>query len=391
MTVLPERPEAPSWRDGLTLRAYGMLACLGFALVGLGAVLPGVQGELELSPGLLAGLPTLFALWFVAVGLGGRVLLDRFGPERLLAISSAIIAIGSVLAALPTPVALVAGLTIVGLGGALVVVGVPAALGTAHPQRLRRALTEANALSVLAGMAAPTAVSVAVTAGLGWRIGYLLPLVLLALLGLRPGRSAARDDPAGTPVPDESTPAGPVGAVAPSWFGVVLAVMIEFVFTLWSGVAIQDWHATTTATAALGPLFFVAGMAAGRMVSAALDDHLTPGRITAVAVTFVVVGFIGFRGAGSASLGFAWLVVAGLGVAPLYPLTLTQLLAASSPTAGARWGAVASGTAIAVSPQILGRVADEVGLRTAFAIVPVLACLLVGQQVLRHRRLDRLE
>lgn len=389
MNDLAERPETRSWRDGPTIRAYGMLACLGFALVGLGAVLPGVQGELGLSPGVLAGLPTLFALWFVAVGLGGRVLLHRFGPERLLAISSIIIAVGSVLAALPTPLALMAGLTFVGLGGALVVVGVPAALGSAHPQRLRRALTEANALSVLAGMAAPTAVSVAVRAGLGWRVGYLLPLVLLALLGLRPGGSAAPVDPAGAPLPDGLTPTGTVGAVATNWFGVVLAVMIEFVFTLWSGVAIQDWHATTTATAALGPLFFVAGMAAGRMMSAALDDHLTPGRITAVAVTLIVVGFLGFRNAGSVPLGFAWLVVAGLGVAPLYPLTLTQLMAASSSTAGARWGAVASGTAIAVSPQILGRVADEVGLRTAFAIVPAFACLLVGQQVLRHRRPDR--
>ena len=51
-----------TWRTPTTLRAFGMLGALGFALVGLGAVLPVLQSELGVSPGLLAGLPTLFAL-----------------------------------------------------------------------------------------------------------------------------------------------------------------------------------------------------------------------------------------------------------------------------------------------------------------------------------------
>jgi hypothetical protein len=84
------------------------------------------------------------------------------------------------------------------------------------------------------------------------------------------------------------------------------------------------------------------------------------------------------------------LVVAGLGVAPLYPQTLTQLIGASAtPDAGSRWGAVASGTAITVSPQILGRVADGVGLRWAYVLVPVLVVLLVIQQLAQHRSAHR--
>lgn len=380
-----------TWRTPTTLRAFGMLGALGFALVGLGAVLPVLQSELGVSPGLLAGLPTLFALWFVAVGLVGGAVLRRVGPARMLALAGALIVAGAALAALPAPQTVVAGLAVIGLGGALVVVAVPATLAGAHPDRLRRALTEANALSVCAGMAAPPAVSLAVSSGLGWRVGYLAPMALLATLGFGGWRAAPPSRPRRLDATDAAARAvvrAPHGnaPVLLAWFGVVLAVMVEFAFTLWSGVAIRDWHATTEATAALGPLFFVGGMALGRLVSAAADRLASPGRLVAAAALLVVGGFAGFSSAPSVGLAFAWLVVAGLGVAPLYPQTLTQLIGASAtPDAGSRWGAVASGTAITVSPQILGRVADGVGLRWAYVLVPVLVVLLVIQQLAQHR------
>ena len=113
-------------------------------------------------------------------------------------------------------------------------------------------------------------------------------------------------------------------------------------------------------------------------------------RLIATAALLVVGGFAGFSSAPSVGPAFAWLVVAGLGVAPLYPQTLTQLIGASAtPDAGSRWGAVASGTAITVSPQILGRVADGVGLRWAYVLVPVLVVLLVIQQLAQHRSAHR--
>lgn len=392
--VTSAAPPRPRWRTATTLRAYGMLGALGFALVGLGAVLPVLQSELGVSPGLLAGLPTLFALWFVAVGLVGGAVLRRVGHARMLALAGALIVAGAGLAALPAPQTVVGGLAVIGLGGALVVVAVPAALAGEHPDRLRRALTEANALSVFAGMAAPPAVSIAVSSGLGWRVGYLAPMALLATLGFGGWRasppSLGRTDtaaPAAAPVVPAQHGKIPV---LRAWLGVVLAVMVEFAFTLWSGVAIREWHATTAATAALGPLFFVSGMAVGRLVSAAADRHASPRRLAAAAALLIVGGFAGFSAATTVGAAFAWLVVAGLGVAPLYPQTLTQLIgAASTPDAGSRWGAVASGTAITVSPQILGRVADGVGLRWAYVLVPVLVVLLVIQQLVQDRSTHR--
>ena len=421
--VTSAAPPRPTWRTATTLRAYGMLGALGFALVGLGAVLPVLQSELGVSPGLLAGLPTLFALWFVAVGLVGGAVLRRVGHARMLALAGALIVAGAGLAALPAPQTVVGGLAVIGLGGALVVVAVPAALAGEHPDRLRRALTEANALSVLAGMAAPPAVSIAVSSGLGWRVGHLAPMALLATLGFGGWRasppSLGRTDTAASPArafgaasggaapagaaPARATYGGAAPPAAPvvpaphgkipvlrAWLGVVLAVMVEFAFTLWSGVAIREWHATTAATAALGPLFFVSGMAVGRLVSAAADRHASPRRLAAAAALLIVGGFAGFSAATTVGAAFAWLVVAGLGVAPLYPQTLTQLIgAASTPDAGSRWGAVASGTAITVSPQILGRVADGVGLRWAYVLVPVLVVLLVIQQLVQDRSTRR--
>jgi hypothetical protein len=73
-------------------------------------------------------------------------------------------------------------------------------------------------------------------------------------------------------------------------------------------------------------------------------------------------------------------VVAGAGVAILYPVALAGLVA--TPRLGAAHaaslGALASGTAILAAPAALARLADVVELRLAFLItLPLLAALLL--------------
>jgi predicted MFS family arabinose efflux permease len=71
------------------------------------------------------------------------------------------------------------------------------------------------------------------------------------------------------------------------------------------------------------------------------------------------------------------LIVAGLGVANLYPSTLSLEMGAApgQPDQASARASLASGTAILALPLLLGRLADLVGITPAFGLVGVLTVL----------------
>jgi fucose permease len=73
-------------------------------------------------------------------------------------------------------------------------------------------------------------------------------------------------------------------------------------------------------------------------------------------------------------VALAGLLVAGLGIALLYPVTLAEALAAwpGEPDRAAARCALASGLAIGAAPLLLGALADALGLRAAILLTPVL-------------------
>jgi hypothetical protein len=80
-------------------------------------------------------------------------------------------------------------------------------------------------------------------------------------------------------------------------------------------------------------------------------------------------------------LAAAGLAVAGLGVALLYPTTVSRTIAAwpHAPDRAAARAALASGVAIGGAPFVLARLADLTGLRAAYLVVPVLLVALAAR------------
>jgi len=75
------------------------------------------------------------------------------------------------------------------------------------------------------------------------------------------------------------------------------------------------------------------------------------------------------------------LAVTGLGVALLYPTTVSRTVAAwphASDRAAAR-AALASGVAVGGAPLVLARLADLTGLRAAYLVVPLLLAALTAR------------
>lgn len=355
---------------------YGVFACMAFLLNGMGAVLAPLQRELRVGRGEVAFYPSLFAVGLIVVGFAGGPFVNRFGRSAGLRVAIAGMLVGGLLIAAPERFATLIGALLLGLGAALLIQLVPAVLSALHPQAPAAAIGEANGLASAASVLAPLAVSVALVAGLGWRTGYLAPpLIALALIALPAWRLPLRDAP--TPVAGaQSAEKSPIFG---RWVDLVVAVSVEFCMVFWAASAFIAWdHASLSQAPALASLFLV-GMAIARGMSAAIIRRVPDQRVLMLACTAVAAaGFVLFWAAQALTLAAAGLLVAGLGVALLYPTTVSRVIAAwpAAPDRAAALAALGSGVAIGGAPLLLAQMSDATGLRTAFLIVPVLLVLL---------------
>jgi MFS family permease len=366
-----DRPAGPS-RGHVTWLLYGVFACMAFLLNGLGAVLGPLQAELRVERGDVAFYPSLFAAGLVAVGLAGGPLLSRVGRTGALRLSLASMLLGGLLLALPGRVPTLLGVLLVGLGAALLIQLVPALLAALHPDAPSAVVGEANGLASAASVLAPLAVAGTISAGLGWRTGYLAaPLLALAAAALLAWRMALPAAPA-------SAAHAATGDAAPllgRWLDVLLAVSVEFCMVFWAASAVADWHHAPPGLAPAVASVFLVGMAVSRSLAAPITRRLTgPRTLVLTCVVVAAAGFALFWSAPTLALAAAGLAVAGLGVALLYPTTVSRVVAAwpHAPDLAAARAALASGLAIGGAPFLLGRLSDATGLRVAYLIVPAL-------------------
>jgi MFS family permease len=349
---------------------------MAFLLNGMGAVLPPLQRELRVTRGEVAFYPSLFAVGLVVVGLTGGSLVSRIGRGTALRLSIAVLLLGGLLIAAPVHIATLLGALLLGLGAALLIQLVPAILSAAQPQAPAAAIGEANGLASATSVLAPLAVSASLAAGLGWRTGYLAaPLLVLAALTLPAWRLAIPD----APVPAAGAQTGARSPMLGRWFDLLLAVSVEFCMVFWAASAFIAWdHASLSQGPALASLFLV-GMATARAFSARIIGRVPDQRALILAcAAAALAGFALFWAAPTLTLAAAGLLVTGLGVALLYPTTVSRVIAAwpQAPDRASARAALGSGLAIGVAPFVLAQASDAIGLRAAFLIVPVLLLVL---------------
>jgi fucose permease len=355
---------------------YVMFSCMAFLLNGLGAVLAPLQRELGVTRGEVAFYPSLFAVGLLVVGLAGGPFVSRVGRTAALRLSLGGILLGGLLIAAPSRVATFLGALLLGLGAALLIQLVPAVLAAMQPHAPAAAIGEANGLASAASVLAPLAVAVALAASLGWRTGYLvLPLVALGILTFPVWRLALEDAPSSI----TSSPAGTAAPMLARWVDVLVSVSVEFCIIFWAASAVIAWdRASPSQAPALASLFLV-GMATARALSTRIIRRVPEPRVLVLACTAVAAaGFALFWAASTLAFAGAGLLLAGLGVALLYPTTVSRVLAAwpqATDRAAAR-AALASGIAIGGAPFLLAQLSDAIGLRSAFLIVPALLAVL---------------
>lgn len=375
-------------RTGATWLIYLIWAALGFAVNGLGSVLLPLKEDLGLSTVLTSVYSAFFAVGLVLTGLIGHRVVEAVGRDRLLVIVLCAVGAGALVMTFGTLPTTFLGAAGIGFGAALMIQVLPVELVSLQPDHAARALSEANSLSSLAGMVAPFAVAWALAGGLGWRFGYPVPLAIaagLSAIGLIVARrrSAVRTDVSRSDAPPAATP---VESPWRPWIEMVGSVAVEFCFVLWSATAVASWHRVDTSVATLIAGCFLVGMGVGRFVGAPLPGRFGVRNATLACLTLAMIGSLAFWFAASQWVAAVALLVSGLGVSLLYPLTLSRLLAAdplNTDRATSR-SALASGVAILSVPPLLAGLADVIGLHLAFLVAPGILLALAGRTLWRN-------
>ena len=380
-------PQSVAPRGRLTWILFGVGGCFAYLLNGIGSILTPMQRELGVSRGEVALLPTLFALGLVVVGLIGGPAVRRIGRQAAIRGAMIGVAVGAVLVAGPGwPLALI-GATILGGSCAVLVQLMPVLIGALHPRRTTAIIAEQSAVNSFAAVIAPLAVGAALAVSVGWRLGYLWPAVIvMCLLPLVRGLPAG---PSAGPGSTRRLDRRPIDrAFWSRWLDVLIAVSAEFCVLFWIASAFTTWYAVSTDAAVLWASTFVMGMAVGRAMGTPVTRRIADrSMIVTLGCCLALLGFVVFWAAGALPISAVGAVVLGLGIALLYPVTITALMRArpADPDGASARGTLASGLAIGCAPFVLAATSDQTGLHVAYLIVPILLGTLLIRSVRRQR------
>lgn len=361
-------------RDRFTWLAYLSLAFYGYFLNVLGPITPFLKDELRLTYTVSSFHFTAFAVGILLVGAGGHLLIQRIGRQRslwlgLFGMSLSVL----LLLAGRSPVITIGASFLMGWIGSLILAIVPAALSDHHGESRAVAFSEANVIASLLATSAPLMVGWFAQSTGGWRmaLGIMACIPVLMFLGLGKG-SSTRDTSVRTETVQENWPLPTLFWIY--WAAIVLGVSVEFCMIFWSADYLEQVLGLGKADAARAVSLFLAGMILGRVLGSRLVQHYSTRAVVVVSIIIAGMGFLFFWSTENPLIALSGLFITGLGVANFYPLILSLAISSAdgkTVQAGAR-ATLASGTAILALPLILGRLADSIGIRSAYGVVAVL-------------------
>lgn len=374
-------------RDRFTWLAYLQLSYFAYMQATLGPLMPFLRAELGFSY-TVAGLHlSAFAVGMVLSGLTGDKFAGRWGRHAVFWGGALGMSLGGIALGLSRQVMLsVASTFVMGWLGALVLVLVQATLSDRHGERRTIALTESNLAAAIAAGFAPVMVGLFQRVGVGWQGALFLGaacLVLIALLFYRV--------PLPRPIPehpDSPRQAKRLPAAYWGFWGVVfMVVSVEWSVIFWGADFLETQVGLSRINAATTMSVFFAAMIAGRFVGTRLTRRFSGETLLLLALGVTSVGFPLFWLSPWAVVNIAGLFITGLGVANLFPLTLSVAVGVAPQlvdVASARLS-LAGGLAILSAPFVLGWLADRFGIYGAFAVVPLLLAGAIGVTLTARR------
>jgi len=370
--------------------AFTRLSLAGYLLYGFGYIVPLLRRDLGLSESIAGLHASAIALGIILSGVVGERLVRRLGADTIA--RAAVLGIGAaslVVAVAPHPAVTLGAAMAFGFCAGAVLSWVNQRLSALGGHAAGVALARANLSALVASLIAPLAIAALDDLGVGGRLGLLVPLPLIALVELVNWRRTIDAEPP----PDARAAMDPSlhrlpGAYWRAWVVLVLVVSIEFAVVFWASslIVIRTGVGTSEATAAAAA--FILGMVLARAaVATGLGRRVSRTGLMTFALALVVVGIAGAWQATTVAFAAGSLLVAGLGVGPLYPIgvAFSLSLVRSAPDAAAARTTLASGVAILSAPFVLAVVAERVGLVNAWPLLGAVALVAIGMLVVTRR------
>ncbi|MBI5668611.1 MAG: MFS transporter [Chloroflexi bacterium] len=363
-------------RTRFTWLAYFTLGYYSFLQATLGPMIPFLRAELELNY-TLAGLHlSAFALGMFIAGATGDRVVRRWRRTPVFWFAGTGMAAGALLLALSRQVGLTIGSSFVmGVIGTYLLVIIQAALSDQYGNRRAIALTESNVFASAGATLAPLLIGLGFALGRGWRAALYAGVVVWGLMWLISRHVTAPEG--STPITVSNAPKTPLPrAYWAYWVVLFLGVSIEWCVVFWAADYLEKVVGLNKDTAATASsVVFIAAVLA-RAAFSRLTWRFPSRWLLLVAMAFAAVGFPLFWLGQLPALNLAGLFICGLGTSNLFPLSLSSATstAASQINRASSRISMGSGLAMLLTPQLLGMMADQIGIQNAFALVlPLLA------------------
>jgi predicted MFS family arabinose efflux permease len=262
---------------------------------------------------------------------------------------------------------------LMGLSGTFIPAVVPALLADAHGDRRAEAYAGQAVVAYVFGISAPLVTALFVWWALGWRPAVLFGAMLGPAVALW-FRSTAIAEP---PPRVHGNGQGLTAAFWAYWTLLVASCALEYCILFWAPAFLERVVGLAPASAAGAAAGFPAGMLIGRIALGKLVRTVALRRLLMAALALVFAGFLVYWGLDYPAIAVTGVFLIGLGIAPLYPLSMTFAVGAAMDArdiASVRL-TIAFGISLLLAPIALGALADEVGLGRAHLVLPVLiAC-----------------
>jgi fucose permease len=376
------RGPVPFRRNRFTWAAYGALLAFGFLNAVLGPILPYLRAVEHISY-LVGGLHQLaYATGGGVAGLlAHRDLLGRSATIRLGLAGAAVAGLGvgfGDTAAITLPATLLMGFL-----NTAALIALWAALSDAHRARRAIAMTEGEVAVSLGGIVVPLLVAGLASTAATWRFAMVIgaAVVAAAVLWIGTVRVPERE-------PVEERPAVPSteereGRWSPILVVVFAIVALEFGLSFWLATFLNVSVGLDRGLAvALVAALYGANLA-GRLLASRLARRVETDRLLALALGTAMIGLpilILAQAAGPATVGF---VITGMGIGALFPLTSSLHVGRSPRGADAALGQVLVVAAFGQTfgPLAVAAIAQAVGLRAGFLVLPALVIAAAGALV----------
>lgn len=365
----------PFVRDRLTWLAYIMLAYMAYMPAILSPLMPFLRKELNLNYTMGGLLSSALAVGMILAGLTSDRVANRWGRHFTFWSGGIGLTMSALCLAVNGQVILtITSVLSMGYFGSLTLAMIQAILSDRHGAQRAIALTESNVAASVSTSLAPLFVGGFQRVGVGWRGALYLAAVLFAIIAARFYKE---------PIPDlhhirlKSNPGGgqrlPLSFWA-YWVVICLVVSIEWCLVIWGADYLENVVGLSKTSASTMMSIFFAAMLIGRFLGSRITRVIPSATLMLIALGVTMLGFPIFWLARLAPLNIVGLFVAGLGVANLFPLTLSVAVGTApqkSNTASARVS-LGVGTAVLLAPLSLGWAADRVGLQNAYGIEALL-------------------